>query len=861
MACYFGHREVVEILIGHEADVNIQNDSGDTALHKAALTGRGDIVQCLLARGADTRIKNATGELPATLAQTKELKDELTNATQVQRHRRESVFLEAARKGDIQEFETEYKRSTCLDINCADDMGNTPLHLAANRGHKDLVVWLLQNGARSLRNAAGKTPAEIAYSDQLRQLLESLSSSVGMRGILFRFHTVLRRWRKRGVVLRKGMLRFYQVSGNNDFEDLIDVYTLSKHSVIDVTNESIFEFVVETKTSKLKLRAETEHELARWMASFQQYSGDITIKGFTKTHVHTHAHASPHPNAVHMSLEAIPELLVSAAKLRQSVAELVKDAEVKALELPEGLERDSAVAVAQQFEVPLRQIHTLISSLGDVTTTLSQKEKMWAHELQRERQARVILEESLKVLAVQHNDLETIADIDHALLREAGGGDADGSEAFYDAVSVIDANEPRVSIPEIEPSRTRPPRTTLPAPQTDQAALSVWSVLKQSVGKDLTKISMPVVWNEPLSLLQRLSEDLEYHSLLKMGSDVVAGKTPSSPLLLCSTESERAQTQMLYVAAFAASTYSSTSHRVGKPFNPLLGETYELVLGSNRLVCEQVSHHPPISAIHAEGETYEIHGWSDVKTKFWGKSMEVLQRGGQHLRFKSPDSTVPGHHYSWNKVTTSVNNIIIGKLWLDNHGLMTITNHTTGDTCELDFKQSGWFNKNMFCVEGRVLDSQGNSVYHISGKWNESLWAWPSTATKISLPELKNAVRIWQIHAPLPDKERMYNMTRFAVTLNEMPADPSELARTDCRLRPDQRCLEEGDVEKAADEKVRLEEKQRAARKIRAETGEVHKPMWFEEVYDDVFQATGYRPTGEFWRAKHEASTKWSDIY
>jgi hypothetical protein len=32
-----------------------------------------------------------------------------------------------------------------------------------------------------------------------------------------------------------------------------------------------------------------------------------------------------------------------------------------------------------------------------------------------------------------------------------------------------------------------------------------------------------------------------------------------------------------YVAAFAVSSTASNLHRIGKPFNPLLGETYELV--------------------------------------------------------------------------------------------------------------------------------------------------------------------------------------------------------------------------------------------------------------------------------------------
>lgn len=60
-------------------------------------------------------------------------------------------------------------------------------------------------------------------------------------------------------------------------------------------------------------------------------------------------------------------------------------------------------------------------------------------------------------------------------------------------------------------------------------------------------------------MLQRLSEDLEYYELLDKAAK-------------CQSSLE----QMCYVAAFTVSSYSTTVHRTGKPFNPLLGETFEL---------------------------------------------------------------------------------------------------------------------------------------------------------------------------------------------------------------------------------------------------------------------------------------------
>jgi hypothetical protein len=69
---------------------------------------------------------------------------------------------------------------------------------------------------------------------------------------------------------------------------------------------------------------------------------------------------------------------------------------------------------------------------------------------------------------------------------------------------------------------------------------------------------LQVNFSEPLSMLQRLTEDYEYADILDVAS-------------LCTDSCE----QMAHVAAFTVSSYATTSNRTGKPFNPLLGETYE----------------------------------------------------------------------------------------------------------------------------------------------------------------------------------------------------------------------------------------------------------------------------------------------
>ena len=62
----------------------------------------------------------------------------------------------------------------------------------------------------------------------------------------------------------------------------------------------------------------------------------------------------------------------------------------------------------------------------------------------------------------------------------------------------------------------------------------------------------------------------------------------------------------------------------------------------------------------------------------------------------------------------------------------------------------------------------------------------------------------------------MYNFTNFTLQLNHLPpALKNKLPPTDSRFRPDQRALEVGDLVKAAEEKARLEDKQRAMIKLK----------------------------------------------
>ncbi|KAM8934729.1 oxysterol-binding protein-related protein 6 isoform 2-T2 [Pelodytes ibericus] len=348
-------------------------------------------------------------------------------------------------------------------------------------------------------------------------------------------------------------------------------------------------------------------------------------------------------------------------------------------------------------------------------------------------------------------------------------------------------------------------RTCLPAPSPDTSNINLWNILRNNIGKDLSKVSMPVELNEPLNTLQHLCEELEYSELLDKAAEV-------------DDQHER----MALIAAFAVSGYATTYYRAGsKPFNPLLGETYECIREDKgfRFLSEQVSHHPPISACHCESKNFVF--WQDIrwKNKFWGKSMEILPFGTVNVLLPKY-----GDCFVWNKVTTCIHNILSGRRWIEHYGEITIRNTKNSvSTCKLTFIKGSYWSSSLNEIQGVVMDQEGKVVRRLFGKWHEGLYCGDAPAAKC----------IWRPGSMPSNYELYYGFTRFAIELNELdPVLKDFLPRTDARFRPDQRLLEEGNVEAAALEKERIEELQRNRRTLLEESGTEYIPKYFQKVVD-----------------------------
>ncbi|CAH9142945.1 unnamed protein product [Cuscuta epithymum] len=372
-------------------------------------------------------------------------------------------------------------------------------------------------------------------------------------------------------------------------------------------------------------------------------------------------------------------------------------------------------------------------------------------------------------------------------------------------------------------------RNKLPDPLEEEKGASLWSMIKDNIGKDLTKVCLPVYFNEPLSSLQKCFEDFEYSYLLDQAYE--SGKGGNSFM------------RMLKVAAFAASGYASTDERQCKPFNPLLGETFEADYQDKglRFISEKVSHHPMILAFHCEGRGWKIWADCNLKSKFWGRSIQIDPVGVITLEFDD------GEVFKWRKVTTSIYNLILGKVYCDHYGTMNIQGNRNY-SCKLKFKERSLIDRNPHQVHG-VVENNGKPAATLFGKWDQCIhYCQEDYLGKDKGPaSMSDAHLLWKRNKPSKFKSK-YNFTDFAITLNELTTELKEkLPPTDSRLRPDQRFLENGQYQMANAEKLRLEQRQRQAVMMQKSGW---KPKWFSKASD----SDGYRYNGGYWEAREHGN-------
>ncbi|XP_055036758.1 poly [ADP-ribose] polymerase tankyrase-1 isoform X3 [Misgurnus anguillicaudatus] len=169
-ACSYGHYEVTELLLKHGACVNAMDLWQFTPLHEAASKNRVEVCSLLLSHGADPTLVNCHGKSAVDMAPTPELKERLTY--EFKGH----SLLQASREADM----TKVKKTLALEIiNFKHPQTHeTALHCAVASPHpkrKQVAELLLRKGANvNEKNKDFMTPLHVAAERAHNDIIEVL---------------------------------------------------------------------------------------------------------------------------------------------------------------------------------------------------------------------------------------------------------------------------------------------------------------------------------------------------------------------------------------------------------------------------------------------------------------------------------------------------------------------------------------------------------------------------------------------------------------------------------------------------------------------------------------------------------------
>lgn len=299
----------------------------------------------------------------------------------------------------------------------------------------------------------------------------------------------------------------------------------------------------------------------------------------------------------------------------------------------------------------------------------------------------------------------------------------------------------------------------------------VWNLFKSiKPGADLTSFQLPPQFNLPKSQLQLYGESVYCysHDLL---SKCVEGRTPA----------ER------FNAVVAWSISTTRPLIVGKaPYNPILGETHHVSCGSLNVLLEQVSHHPPISALHATDESrkLELNWWQRPVPRFYGRSIEATIYGKRELKLLEFNET-----YEMNSP----------KLCLR---LFPFPSAEWSGDVMIECKQSGL--RATLCYKGKSLlglkgsstriigrighSSNGRDLYELEGNWDQIIRLKEMSTGKTSILYDAKAV-ISNMKMPVVQNTEGVAATESAVVWSEVS---ESIMRGDWnKAREAKRCVEE----------------------------------------------------------------------
>ncbi|RKP37751.1 hypothetical protein BJ085DRAFT_19647 [Dimargaris cristalligena] len=268
----------------------------------------------------------------------------------------------------------------------------------------------------------------------------------------------------------------------------------------------------------------------------------------------------------------------------------------------------------------------------------------------------------------------------------------------------------------------------------------------------------------------------------------------------------------LYGSYYARAAVSNEK----KPFNPILGEQ---LVGTwddpetntqTRLVCEQVSHHPPVSAVFLENAAKGIflNAHTGQKSKFTGTTIKAVQTGYATLHLRHTDEV-----YTITFPDLYIRSLITGKPFMEIVGSTWIRSNR-GYVAVFKYIGKPWFGGEYHRFKGSIYHvANAERLYTIEGRWMAQ-----STLTNVKTGDT----------SPLFDATSHRPIPISVVPITEQ--GPLESRRVWQQVA---KAINEGDFGTASAHKSEIENHQRQLRKERKDKGEDWVPEYFRFATDE----------------------------
>jgi len=274
-------------------------------------------------------------------------------------------------------------------------------------------------------------------------------------------------------------------------------------------------------------------------------------------------------------------------------------------------------------------------------------------------------------------------------------------------VKKVEAESPTVEGENKEDTNSSEEETENKVVLSDEPKSIIMGIIAQlRKGADLHRVTLPTFVLEPRSMTERITDFLRHPDIL---INIQKIDDPTA--------------RFVEVVKYFLSGWHIMPKGVKKPYNPVLGEVFRCRFkhpdGSEAFyVCEQTSHHPPMSSFFYSVPQHgiKVNGELKPKAKFLGNSAATIMQGTHSVYLTKFDET-----YLIPMPNVYARGILIGTMFMEYGDTVSIKCPKNDLSATIEFKTKGFFGGGYNNITGKIFKGK-ECLYQLSGKWSSVMY-------------------------------------------------------------------------------------------------------------------------------------------